>query len=248
MIYLHKILPYLLYPTTIILGMIVLGIWLKKRSLLILATALFTITSIPAISNQLISYLEANQSKKTLAEIESADAIVVLSGMLTTIQTNHGVEHEWGDPDRFFGGMHLIKSKKSAHIIFTGGKLPWEKTSITEGEVLARFAKDGGIPQNNILITKKVENTDDEAKAVRELLSKSHLNRIILVTSAFHMPRAQRLFEKQGFEVQTYPVDFKAEANKTTILDFLPSAYAMKNFEFAVRELLGRAYYQVKDQ
>ncbi len=248
MIYLHKIIPYLLYPTTIILGMIVAGIWLKKRSLLILATALLITTSIPIISNQLLSYLETGQAKKTLAEVESADAIVVLSGMLTTIQTNHGVEYEWGDPDRFFGGMHLIKSKKANLIIFTSGKLPWEKTPTTEGEVLARFAQDGGIPQNNILITKKVENTDDEAKAVRELLSQTNLNRIILVTSAFHMPRAKYLFERQGLEVQNYPVDFKVEANKTTLLDFLPSAYAMKNFEFAIRELLGRIYYQLKDQ
>jgi uncharacterized SAM-binding protein YcdF (DUF218 family) len=228
--------------------MLLASIWFKKKSLLIFAMTLLTMTSIPAISNQLTSFLEGNQSKKTLAEIESADAIVVLSGMLTTIQTNHGVEHEWGDPDRFFGGMHLMKSNKASRIIFTGGKLPWENTPMTEGEVLARFAKDGGIPQNNILVTKKVENTNDEAKAVKELLSKSHLNRIILVTSAFHMPRAKRLFEKQGLEVQTYPVDFKADANKTTIMDFIPSAHAMKNFEFATRELFGRIYYQLKDQ
>jgi uncharacterized SAM-binding protein YcdF (DUF218 family) len=45
-----------------------------------------------------------------------------------------------------------------------------------------------------------------------------------------------------------YPVDFKVEANTITILDFLPSTFAMKNFEFALRELLGRAYYQIKAQ
>jgi uncharacterized SAM-binding protein YcdF (DUF218 family) len=91
-----------------------------------------------------------------------------------------------------------------------------------------------------------VQNTEDEAKAVRELLPKDQLNRIILVTSAFHMPRSKSLFEKQGFEVQAYPVDFKAEANKITMLNFLPSAYAMTKFEFSIRELLGRAYYKIK--
>jgi uncharacterized SAM-binding protein YcdF (DUF218 family) len=60
------------------------------------------------------------------------------------------------------------------------------------------------------------------------------------------MPRAKILFEKQGLEVQPYPVDFKIEANNRTILDFLPSARAMKDVEFSIRELLGRAYYQVK--
>ncbi len=133
MIYLHKILPYLLYPTTIILGMIVFSIWLKKRSLLILATALLITTSIPIISNQLLSYLETGQAKKTLAEVESADAIVVLSGMLTTIQTNHGVEYEWGDPDRFFGGMHLIKSKKAIHAAWLASDIELEIAGIRLG-------------------------------------------------------------------------------------------------------------------
>jgi uncharacterized SAM-binding protein YcdF (DUF218 family) len=60
------------------------------------------------------------------------------------------------------------------------------------------------------------------------------------------MPRAKIMFENQGIEVQPFPVDFKSEASDITIMDFLPSAYAMKNFEFAIRELIGRAYYQIK--
>ena len=64
-----------------------------------------------------------------------------------------------------------------------------------------------------------MENTADEAVAVKELISPS--KRIILVTSAYHMYRAKRLFEKQGFEVIPYRVDYKSERNKeNTILDF----------------------------
>jgi uncharacterized SAM-binding protein YcdF (DUF218 family) len=226
----------------------VMGIWLKKKIFLVLATVILVITSSPISSHYLLSYLEKNQSKKSPVEMASADAIVVLGGMLTNIQTAQGIHREWGDPDRFFAGLELIKSNKANHIIFTGGKLPWEKMNETEGAVLAKYATDWGVNKRQILVTKKVENTEDEAKAVKDLLEKYQSKQIILVTSAFHMPRAQRLFEKQDLKVQTYPVDFKAEDNKITILDFLPSAYAMKDFEFAVRELLGRAYYQLKDQ
>jgi uncharacterized SAM-binding protein YcdF (DUF218 family) len=246
MIYLNKILPYFFYPTTIILVLLIWGIISKKRVLFFIASAIFLITSNPMISDQLLQDLEKDQIKKSIDDVKQADAIVVLSGMLTSISSNQGIVHEWSDPDRFFGGLELIEANKSERIIFTGGKLPWQKNNGTEGEVLASYAKKFGINSQNIQITKEVQNTEDEAKAVRELLAKEKLTRIILVTSAFHMPRAQSLFEKQGLEVQTYPVDFKIEANNRTILDFLPSARAMKDVEFSIRELLGRAYYQVK--
>jgi uncharacterized SAM-binding protein YcdF (DUF218 family) len=246
MIYLNKILPYLFHPTTIILALLIWGVFSKKRVLLFIASAIFLITSNPMISDQMLQYLEKNQIKKSAEDIKQADAIIVLSGMLTTISTNRGIVHEWSDPDRFFGGLELIEANKSERIIFTGGKLPWQKNEGTEGEVLASYAKKFGINSQKIQITKEVQNTEDEAKAVRELLAKDKFNRIILVTSAFHMPRAKSLFEKQGFEVQVFPVDFKIEANNRTILNFLPSARAMKDVEFSIRELLGRAYYQVK--
>jgi len=238
----------LIYPTTIILAFLIIGVFFKKRFFLILATTLFVITTSPIAANQILIYIEAGQLKKSVTDMQDTDAIVVLGGMLTQIESSQGIAFEWSDPDRFFGGMELIHSNKANRLIFTGGKLPWQKSNETEGEVLAQYAKKFGIPAGAIQITKEVQNTEDEAKAVKELLSSQNLNKIILVTSAFHMPRAKDLFIKQGLEVQTYPVDFKVEASHTTFEDFLPSAYAMRDFEFAIRELLGRAYYQLKDQ
>jgi len=81
------------------------------------------------------------------------------------------------------------------------------------------FQSFNQFPSEKILVTKDVENTADEAVAVKGLISPS--KRIILVTSAYHMYRAQRLFEKQGFEVVSYKVDYKATRNQTkNIIDF----------------------------
>ena len=81
--------------------------------------------------------------------------------------------------------------------------------------------------------------------AVKELISPS--KRIILVTSAFHMYRAKRLFEKEGFEVIAYKVDYKAAGNsKVTVIDFLPSAGNLAMTEGGIRELLGRIFYLIK--
>jgi uncharacterized SAM-binding protein YcdF (DUF218 family) len=102
---------------------------------------------------------------------------------------------EWGDPDRFFGGIALFKASKAQKLVFTGGKMPWDKAKKTEGEVLKGYAIANDIPTENIFVTKDVENTADEAVAVKELIGAS--KKIILVTSAYHMYRAQRLFEKK---------------------------------------------------
>jgi uncharacterized SAM-binding protein YcdF (DUF218 family) len=152
---------------------------------------------------------------------------------------------EWGDPDRFFGGIALFKAGKAQKLVFTGGKMPWDKVKKTEGAVLKEYAISNGIPSENILVTKDVENTAEEVVAVKELIRPS--KRIILVTSAYHMYRAQRLFEKQGFEVIFYKVDYKAAGNnQVTFIDFLPSALNLESMEIGIREIIGRIYYIIK--
>jgi uncharacterized SAM-binding protein YcdF (DUF218 family) len=96
---------------------------------------------------------------------------------------------EWGDPDRFFGGIALFKAGKAQKLRFTEGKMPSNKAKKIEGEVLKEYAISNGIPSEKIFVTNDVENTADEAVAVKELISPS--NRIIIVTSTYHMYRAK---------------------------------------------------------
>ena len=186
-----------------------------------------------------------NYYRKPISAIDSADAIVVLSGMLEINEVGDSTYIEWGDPDRFFVGMALFKAGKAQKLVFTGGKMPWDKAKKTEGEVLKEYAISNGIDSDNIFVTKNLENTADEAVAVKELISPS--KSIILVTSAFHMNRAQRLFEKQGFIVIPYKVDYKtAGESAITVMDFLPSAGNLELTETGIRELIGRLFYLVK--
>lgn len=124
--------------------------------------------------------------------------------------------------------------------------MPWNKAKKTEGEVLKEYAIANGIPSEKILVTKNVENTADEAVAVKELISQS--KRIILITSAYHMYRAKKLFENQGFIVIPFKVDYKSERNaEMTIINFLPSADNLKTTETAVREIISKLFYLAKD-
>ena len=96
--------------------------------------------------------------------------------------------------------------------------------------------------------TPPVLNTADEALAIRRLLPGGQ-SRVLLVTSAFHMRRSQRLFERQGLQVLPFPVDFQAHGLWAGPLwrdpsYWLPSARGLNDSARALRELLGRLVYR----
>ena len=189
--------------------------------------------------------LESEYTLKTPKEIINSDAIVVLSGNASPIETEEGVIFQWGDPDRFFGGISLFKAGKAPTLVFTGGKLPWDKSNQTEGDYLKGEAISQGVPEDHILVTQAVQNTAQEADAVKALLDDED-TKIILVTSAFHMPRATSLFEAEQLIVIPYPVDFKSINGERTIMSFIPSTGGLNGTFNALRELLGRLYYRFK--
>jgi uncharacterized SAM-binding protein YcdF (DUF218 family) len=229
----------------LVIIVILIGLIRNKKKLIYIAIGVLYILSTPIFSNNLFKLVKGSEYRKPISTIVSADAIVVLSGMLEINEVGDSTYVEWGDPDRFFEGIALFKAGKAKKLVFTGGKMPWDKVKKTEGEVLREYAISNGIPTENIFITKDVENTAEEAVAVKELISPS--KRIILVTSAYHMYRAKRLFEQQGFIVIPYKVDYKSERNKAIkILDFIPSADYLKNSETGIREIIGRLFYLVK--
>ena len=245
MIYLHKILPLIASPMFLVMVLITWGIVFRSRIASVLAVSILIICSLPIFSNKLITYLENEYILSDASSAKTADAIVVLSGMVRTINGKNGLSYEWGEAsDRIFAGIELIKKNKAPIMILTGGKLPWS-VGKPEGEYLRDVAIKYGVPNKNILLTENVENTDQEAKAVGKLLNKTS-PKIILVTSAFHMPRAQKVFEAVGINIEPFAVDFLSGADKYTIMNFIPSAGALNQTSFFIRELIGRLYYNLK--
>jgi uncharacterized SAM-binding protein YcdF (DUF218 family) len=168
----------------------------------------------------------------------------VLGGMTRDIAGEQSMETEWNEnADRFWAGLDLYKAGKAPRLFLMAGRLPWEKNQKTEGHWLKAKAIELGVPAENIWLSPEVQNTFQEAQAVAEELPSG---RILLVTSAFHMPRARALFEAQGLTVLPFPVDFRVVENETTVLDFLPDPGALETTSSALRELLGRAYYWLR--
>ena len=245
MIYLHKFLPLIVSPLFLILILILIGTFLKSKKIILSSLVILIFCSLPIFSNKLILYLEKDYNIQNISNIPKADAIVVLSGMVKTIKTKDNLSYEFSEAvDRILSGLDLFKENKAPILVFTKGKLPWSK-GISEGEYLKKFSIKFGTPQESILLTDDVQNTDQEAKSVKKLLGIDNAN-IILVTSAFHMPRAKKVFEAANIKVVPFAVDFRNTSRKITIIDFVPSADSLSSTSLFVREMIGRLYYNLK--
>ena len=244
MIYLNKLLPIFISPIGLISALILFGMISRRSALIWTGLILFWIASLPIISHPLIESLEDDYELQNIDQVATYDAVVVLSGMIKPIQTENEIRYEFSEGvDRILAGIALVKNQKAKKLVLTRGLLPWSNGA-PEGEVLAEFAHANGIPKNKILLTGLVQNTNDEAKEIAKLVGPD--DSIILVTSAFHMPRALTVFQNQNISVKPFAVDFRHYARKTDILDFFPQAFALKDTSLFFRETIGRAYYALR--
>ena len=249
MIYLNKILPTIFLPIGFAIVLVGAGLILRKKVLCWTGLVVLLLLSTGFVSGKLMRWVEGVEDRSVIQDVITADAIVVLSGMVE--ERKNASLGEWsGAVDRFEGGVDLMQTGKAPLLIFTGGWVPWIPNAKPEGEILAQRAVRLGVPKDKFLVTGKVQNTEEEAIAVSQVDRNWWVTgskpRIILVTSAFHMRRAEMLFRKSGFEVTPFPVDFQTSGNnEITILSFLPSAQASARSETAIREIIGLAYYWV---
>ncbi|MDP2318107.1 MAG: YdcF family protein [Acidobacteriota bacterium] len=229
-------------PIGIILFLIAAGLVFRRRWLLVVAGVFLWLCSIPVVGNNLARAMESGAVRIAGSQAPSADAIVVLSGGRVVAPGPMQIS-EWDDPNRFFGGVELFQAGKAPLLIFTGGWSPYTPSAPLEGEVSVTFARALGVPADQVFTTGRVVNTLEESRAVAGLVEGRvpPVSKILLVTSAFHMPRAARLFEAAGFVVVPFHVDFSVnDANRLSVLDFVPTATALFRTQVAMRESYGR--------
>lgn len=242
MIWLHKSLPLFVLPLGLCLALVMLGLLLKRRWVVFTGLTVLWGFSLPVTGNALLRSAEQHAVRLPARAMPTADAIVVLSGMVRPVAAAPGAEaSEWGDAiDRIEGGITLWKAGKALRLVLTGGQVPWLDAP-PESEVLAQWAQARGVDGGAMLQTPPVANTAQEAAANAQMLPAGA--KTLLVTSASHMPRAQAQFARAGFDVTPYPVDFQTDAGRrASLLDWLPQASALEDSSLALREWIGRAW------
>jgi len=242
MFVLSKLLPLLVLPLGLALVLLGWGIGRRRWRPIRASFALLWVMATPLTAQGLWRLIERPWQPLRPQTMPSAAAIVVLGG------GRHPApgplrRTEWVDADRFFGGLELFRAGKAPMLLFTGGAISLARGLPTEGEVHRQQALALGLPAKALAVTPYVRNTAEEAQAVAAQLPRG--SRVLLVTSAFHMARAQALFSRQGLEVVAYPVDFQARGSwaGSVLKDFrywLPTADGLEGSSRALREMLGR--------
>lgn len=220
------------------------GVFRRRRwafGLAVTATVLSMAQSMPAFAGLLIASLE-NQSAAIVpnAPKPEAGAIVILGSGLATDATEYG-----GDTAN---DRTLIRTRYGATlarrydlpVLVTGGKLAESDTA--EADVMA------GILRNEFGIEARWQeagsmDTAGNAALSAPILKAAGIQRIVLVTHAFHMPRAKLLFERAGLEVISAPTAFFSHQSFDWLLsDFLPQAKSLQTSYYALHEWLGLAW------
>ncbi|MGB0279051.1 MAG: YdcF family protein, partial [Prochlorococcaceae cyanobacterium] len=206
--WLSKLLPLALLPLGLSLILLLVGLIGRWRWPVITAGLMLWFFSLGLVSQSLWRWLEVPWQRRMAMDAPQADAIVVLSGGRHPAPGSARFS-EWHDPDRFLAGVDLFRAGKAPRLLFTGGASPFSPGQHPEGQHYLQEAALLGVPEAAMASTPPVVNTAEEARAIRRLLPASQ-SRVLLVTSAFHMRRSQRLFERQGLQVLPFPVDFQA--------------------------------------
>ncbi|RYM05010.1 YdcF family protein [Sporolactobacillus sp. THM7-7] len=165
------------------------------------------------------------------------DVIVMLGGGATrgTPDVNGKGNLSGNAANRLLTVLRLY-NETNLPIILSGGQVYAD--SGTEADIAKRQLMSLGVPENKITAENKSITTRTNAENTKKLLATYHYKRPILVTSAFHMPRAVKNFEKIGVSVQPYPADYLT-SRKIAIypMQFAPSGgYAAF---IAIKEYVG---------
>ena len=246
-----KVIPLFLYPLglALLLGFVVCLVLLFRRrwgsgiALLVIVGQLW-LASMPVFSNWLIGTLERRYPEQAVESIASADAIVVLGGLLEAAAPPRLQPDLTDAADRLVHTYRLYHAGKAPLIVVSGGMLPWGAQGIAEAESIRALLVAWGVDEQAILVETRSRNTFENAHNTAQLLNNKGIDRILLVTSAFHMPRAVRVFNKAGVDLIAVSTDVRAVLITTlTLLDLLPDTVALHQTTLALKEYLGTIYY-----
>jgi uncharacterized SAM-binding protein YcdF (DUF218 family) len=181
-------------------------------------------------------------------KVKKYEVGIVLSGMfeynsdLDVLSTRRGV-------DRIWQALTLYKKGKIKKILLTGGSGYVTDRGLNEARQLKEVLVGWGIPEQDIITETKSKNTYENAVETKKILTRSypHINKCLLITSGQHMRRARAIFEKQGFEFDTFSTDLYTGPKRHYYWDqfIVPDVEVLFNWNGLIKEWFGYVTYAI---
>ena len=259
---LKKILVSLFSPLSMCFELMVIGLVLVEFSqqkktgkyLVLLGILMLMTSSFELISGRILQTLESQYDQLDVAQVTSIDDggyaarslkwIVVLASGLTGDPTQPiQLQISHYSRVRLMEGIRLHRLIPGSKIILTGG-IGFDGPA--GATTLSRVAEELGVAKSDMVLEVESRDTKDHPLYVRHFVREDPF---ILVTSAFHMPRAMKLFLKQGLAPIPAPAGhWKPPKELMTARNFFPSASGLRLAELAYHEYLGLTWAWIRGQ
>jgi uncharacterized SAM-binding protein YcdF (DUF218 family) len=230
----------LIKPTHLLLYGFALGLlfWRRDfgRRLLLASSVAFVICAALPIGPLLLAPLE--QRFPVPQSLDRVDGIIVLAGAELP-----GLSARFGHPqfnlytDRLTTFLLLANSFPQAWLVHSGGGTG----RLSQSDPARELVLGTGIDPGRVMFEAESRNTCEGARLARELVRPATSTRWLLVTSAFHMPRAVACFRAVDWDVLPYPTDFKHGES----LFYFSAVANLQELDFALHEWIGLAYYRL---
>jgi uncharacterized SAM-binding protein YcdF (DUF218 family) len=251
--YASKIIWFFVQPSGLLILLFALGFWAYWRGRtrlgirILLATVLiYVVAGLSPFANGMMLALEQQYSRPRMEELADVTGIIVLGGVVDTLVTSTRDEIALNEAaERLTETAALAFRFPNAKIVISGGDGALLYASMGEAGVAKRFFTRLGIAPERILLEENSRTTSENAVFTKALVTPKPGERWLLVTSAFHMPRAMGCFRAAGFDLTPWPVDFRTRG-PIDLLRFSPRpSEAWRRIDLASKEWIGLLIYRL---
>lgn len=257
-VFLSKFLPIFVYPLGLACFFLVISLFVKNQSRWLkvfvgIALGVLWLGGSRPISTILVRSLEWKYLPPEA--LPDAEMIVVLGGGTASANYPRQTIELGAASDRIFYASWLFHQGAAPKLLLTGGYIPWMgEEEGSPAENMAVVLSMLGVPEDKILLETESLNTYENAVFSKKILEREGVKKIILVTSAQHMPRAVALFENMNLDVIPAPTDYtvtEVEWEKlwepdfiTQLFNLLPSVGNLSATTNAMKEYIGMVVYR----
>jgi uncharacterized SAM-binding protein YcdF (DUF218 family) len=208
------------------------------RGLTIVSLVLLVVAGLSPLGNWLIAPLEDRFPAWDPGR-GAPDGIVVLGGAITPeLSAARGTAYLNEAAERITAAAALARTYPQARIIYSGGTGRFISGKGVEAEIAAGLFESIGLPRDRLILEGRSRNTVENAEFSLALAAPKPGERWLLVTSAYHMPRAMGIFRAAQFPVEAYPVDWRTAA-ADDLFPFETVSAGLRRTDTAVKEWVG---------
>ena len=262
--YLSKLLPLLVYPLGMACVLLAVALLVRRDSrwqtrLVAVTLALLWLGGNRIVTMTLVRSLEWRYAPPPgqAVNLPRGDVIVVLGGATRSPGYPRPTAEVNEAGDRLIYAAHLYAEGTAPRVLVSGGNAPWvSPDGPPEAAIMADLLNLMGVPDEAIWLETTSRNTYENAIYSFEFLADQDVETLILVTSAFHMPRAHAIFKQGDYTIIPAPADYRVtqaewdhytQPNLTIqLFNLLPNSRDLSWTTQIIKEYIGLIVYRLR--